>query len=129
VEQPLVLVIEDDVDLQEAIGRAVRAAGFRICQAFDGMQGVWMAKNTPPAIVLLDVDLPELDGIGVCKELAEAAGGELPIIMLTSHAEASYVRAAMNAGAWDYVTKPVDPAELLVRLRRAADLAEGRRVP
>jgi two-component system nitrogen regulation response regulator GlnG len=115
------LVIDDD----EAGCRLVRAIfasqGFEVQVAHDGQAGLEQAAANHPDVVILDLQLPGLDGIEVLQGLKERHSG-LPVIMLTAHGEVRTAVRATQLGAADYLTKPVDPDELTVAVRRALEL-------
>ena len=112
------LVIDDD----EAGCRLMRAIfateGFEVFAAHDGAAGLKLAAKSKPHLVILDLQLPGLDGIEVLRQLKEANAG-LPVVMLTAHAEVRTAVRATQLGAFDYLTKPVDPDEIAVVVRRA----------
>lgn len=111
-----VLVVEDQPALARMLERVLREEGFRVELAFDGPAGLAAAGRQPPDAVVLDVMLPGLDGLAVCRSL-RAAGLVMPVIMLTARdAIADRVRG-LDAGADDYLVKPFAFEELLARLR------------
>jgi DNA-binding response OmpR family regulator len=112
-----ILVIEDDSDIVEIIQYNFEREGYRVITAANGEKGIDLAKGRLPALVILDLMLPGLDGIEVCKRLR--AAGEtrnIPIVMLTAKGEESDVILGLGVGADDYVTKPFSPKELLARI-------------
>lgn len=111
-----VLLVEDDETIGRSLTRALESQGYDVTWASDGETA--RAAMTPPApdLVLLDVGLPDVDGVDLCRELATAAP-TLPILMLTARHEEADIVLSLDAGAVDYVTKPFRLAELLARVR------------
>ncbi|HUS35835.1 MAG TPA: response regulator transcription factor [Verrucomicrobiae bacterium] len=125
-----ILVIEDEPEMRRNITTILRLEGFQPIAAENGRIGVDVASKEKPDLILCDVMMPELDGYGVIKELHnEPATMNIPFIFLTAKGEKTDIRGGMNLGADDYLTKPVDKADLLraikMRLARAEQL--GRR--
>ena len=111
------LIVDDDTDLREALAEQLELDDqFVVCQAAAGAPGVVMAQERRPDLVLLDVDLPDIDGREVCRRM-RAAGVTAPIIMLTAAAGDTDTIGGLEAGANDYVTKPFKFAVLLARIR------------
>ena len=121
----MVIVIEDEPDILEVIEYNLRREGYRVQTARDGEDGLRLVREKSPDLVLLDLLLPGLDGIEVCRKLKEdAVTRPIPIIMVTAKGEESDVVLGLGIGADDYVTKPFSPRELVERVR-----AVLRRVP
>lgn len=113
-----ILVVEDEKDLAHVLEYNLRQAGFDPLVAYDGAAGLRMARDVKPALVLLDVMLPDVSGIEVCKRLkSDAATSSLPIVLLTARAEESDRVTGLEAGADDYVTKPFSVREVMLRVR------------
>jgi two-component system, OmpR family, KDP operon response regulator KdpE len=117
-----VLIIEDEIEITRAVGAALREQNPAIVEAGGGRTGLEAIKSSRPDIIILDLGLPDLDGLEVCRRIRELT--DAPIVVLTArHAEADTV-ALLNAGADDYITKPFSTEELAARvgaqLRRAA---------
>jgi two-component system sensor histidine kinase/response regulator len=113
-----VLIIEDDSLIRENLIELLTEEGFDASGAENGRVGLDLALKDPPAIVLCDVRMPELDGYGVLEAIREnPATRGLPFIFLSAKADRADVRAGMNLGADDYVTKPFTRAELLEAVR------------
>ena len=113
-----ILVVEDEKDLAHVLEYNLRQAGFDPLVAYDGAAGLRMARDVKPALVLLDVMLPDLSGIEVCKRLkSDASTSSMPIVMLTARAEESDRVTGLEAGADDYVTKPFSVREVMLRVR------------
>jgi DNA-binding response OmpR family regulator len=119
---PRVLVVDDDVALADVVRRYLTREGFAVEVASDGESGLERALTTLPDLVVLDLMLPGLDGIEVCRRLRQTA--PIPVVMLTARGEEEDRIAGLDLGADDYVTKPFSPRELTARvkavLRRAA---------
>jgi two-component system response regulator MtrA len=113
----LLLIVEDDPSLREVIRLGLEAGGFRIVTADNGPSALLTFASSRPDLVLLDIMLPGLDGIAVCRELRRIS--LVPIVMLTARASTSDVVEGLEAGADDYVTKPFEFPELVARVRSA----------
>jgi len=113
-----VLVIEDDRSLAEVLSYNLNVAGYDVLMATDGQDGLLKAQTKSPDIVLLDLMLPVVDGLDVCRRLrAGSATKDLPIIMLTAKGEESDELVGFSLGADDYVTKPFSVKVLLERMK------------
>ena len=113
-----ILVVEDEADILEVIEYNLAREGYRVISARDGESGVRSARRDSPDLVLLDLMLPGLDGIEVCRRLkADPVTSAIPIIMVTAKGEESDVVLGLGVGADDYVTKPFSPKELIARLQ------------
>ena len=113
-----VLVIEDDRSLAEVLSYNLKAAGYEVLVATDGQDGLLRAQTKSPDIVVLDLMLPVVDGLDVCRRLrADASTRDLLIIMLTAKAEESDELIGFSLGADDYVTKPFSVKVLLERIK------------
>jgi DNA-binding response OmpR family regulator len=109
------LFIEDDDGIRLALSMALEDEGYDVHQAPDGQQGLAEFRRTPPDLVLLDLRLPDMSGFDVCRALR--AESIVPIIMITAQTDTHDMVAGLEAGADDYVTKPVVPKELAARIR------------
>lgn len=113
-----ILVIEDEADILEVIEYNLKREGFRVVCVSDGEEGVKEARSMAPDLVLLDLMLPGLDGIEVCRKLkGDSITGNIPIIMVTAKGEESDIVLGLGVGADDYVAKPFSPKELVARVR------------
>jgi len=113
-----ILIIEDDRDIIELVRYNLVNEGFQISAASDGTAGLASLKKSPPDILLLDLMLPRLSGLEICKEIRrDSALNRLPILMLTARGEEADRVVGLEMGADDYVTKPFSPRELVARVR------------
>ncbi|MBM4155049.1 MAG: response regulator transcription factor [Lentisphaerae bacterium] len=113
-----ILVIEDEDDIQELVRYTLLKEGFRVTIAGDGESGVERAREGGFDLVLLDLMLPGIDGMEVCRILqGDPRTSSLPVIMITARSEESDVVTGLRMGAEDYVTKPFSPKVLLARIR------------
>ena len=118
MSKPTVLVVEDDPDIVELLVYNLQREGFVVHTVADGEKGLGMALRKRPDVVLLDLMLPGMDGLEVCRRLrAEDTGTDLPVIMLTAKGEETDVVLGLEMGADDYITKPFSPREVLARVR------------
>lgn len=125
-----ILVIDDEAKLRRQFSALLTLEGFTILEARNGREGVELARRELPDLVICDITMPEMNGHRVLETLrGEPATAHLPFIFLTGWSERDDVRAGMNLGADDYLTKPVDPADLIAavqaRLRRAEAAVSG----
>jgi DNA-binding response OmpR family regulator len=113
---PRVLVIDDDTTVAEVVVAYLERAGLEAVWAADGAAGLVLAASVPPDVVLLDLMLPGLDGLEVCRRLRLSQPG-LPVIMVTARGEEQDRVLGLEIGADDYVTKPFSPRELVLRVQ------------
>ncbi|MFL6258409.1 MAG: response regulator transcription factor [Thermoanaerobaculia bacterium] len=110
-----ILVVDDDLELSSLIGYALRQAGYMVVEAGDGVAALEAFEREAPALVILDINLPRLSGLEVCRKIRAAS--RVPVMMLTvKNAEEDQVQA-LDLGADDYLTKPFSPRTLLARVR------------
>ena len=109
------LLIEDDASIREIVSIGLKAAGFRVVTAIDGLQGLASARSGGFDAVILDVMLPSLDGFEVCREIRKFS--RIPVVMLTARTDLIDVVVGLESGADDYVKKPFELPELTARLR------------
>jgi diguanylate cyclase (GGDEF)-like protein len=122
VNPPRVLIAEDEPHLREVLRFQLEAAGFDVVAAEDGQQAVDLALERPPDVVLTDVMMPRLDGFEVTRRLRAAyPTRHIPIILLTAKAEADDKVHGLQGGANDYITKPWQARELVLRLRNVLE--------
>jgi two-component system, OmpR family, response regulator MprA len=111
-----ILVVDDERAVRESLRRALELEGYRVELAEDGEEALQRLGTAPPDAAILDVLMPGIDGLEVCRRL-RADGNALPVLMLTARAEVDSRVAGLDAGADDYLPKPFALAELLARLR------------
>lgn len=113
-----ILVIEDDLALSDVLAFTLRHAGFETVTAHDGLAGIaaWQAED--PDLIVLDLNLPRLDGLAVCRRIRAEA--QTPIVMLTVRSGENEVVQGLEQGADDYMVKPFSPRELVARIRAVA---------
>ena len=112
---PRVLVVEDDRDIADVLRRSLRMEGYDVRLAADGEAALTESSIFEPDAVVLDLGLPKLDGVEVCRRLRE--GGDVPILMLTARDGVDDRVEGLDSGADDYLVKPFERAELLARMR------------
>ena len=112
---PLIMVVDDDQDLAEMLGIVLTAEGYEVNLVNRGDEVLAEFESQAPDLVLLDIMLPGLDGVEVCKLIREKS--MVPIVMLTAKGETQDVVAGLEAGADDYMVKPFNPQELVARLK------------
>lgn len=112
---PLVLLIEDDPQIRRFLRASLDASAYRLVEAGTGQEGLALAASRAPDVVLLDLGLPDIDGLVVTRRLREWT--EVPIVVLSARGQDADKVAALDAGADDYLTKPFSLPELLARLR------------
>ncbi|MFV0425942.1 MAG: MtrAB system response regulator MtrA [Beutenbergiaceae bacterium] len=112
---PRVLVVDDDAALSEMIGIVLQSEELDPVFAYDGTSAMDTFRASQPAVVLLDLMLPGIDGIEVCRQIRAESG--VPVIMLTAKSDTTDVVAGLEAGADDYIAKPFKPRELVARIR------------
>ncbi len=111
-----ILIVEDDRQLRTSMTRGLREASHVVEQAANGEQAIVLAKSSTFDVMILDLRLPDIDGLAVCRAV-RAAGNRVPILMLTALDGVEQRIVGLDAGADDYLTKPFDFGELLARLR------------
>jgi two-component system response regulator MtrA len=115
--EALILLVEDDSSIRELTEMGLRAAGFQVTTAADGRAALAKFRTDRPEAVILDIMLPGLDGLEVCRAIR--AESSVPVVMLTARTETVDIVVGLEAGADDYVTKPFEMPELVARLRAA----------
>jgi DNA-binding response OmpR family regulator len=119
-----ILLVEDDERISEPLLRVLATEGFDVLHAATGNAGIAAATSGKPDLMLLDLTLPDIDGLDVCRKVREDRPG-IPIIMLTARADEMDVIVGLGAGADDYVPKPFRLAELVARIRARLRIAES----
>jgi two-component system, OmpR family, KDP operon response regulator KdpE len=114
---PVALIIDDEVQIRRLLRVALEGENYQVHEAENGRQGLIETANRRPAVILLDLGLPDMDGLEVLKRLREWS--EVPVVVLTVRDDEQEKVAALDSGAEDYVTKPFSTPELLARLRAA----------
>jgi DNA-binding response OmpR family regulator len=112
---PRVLVVEDDVDIAQALRRSLGVEGYEVRLSGDGVDALEQSATFEPDAVVLDLGLPRLDGVEVCRQLRRS--GDVPILMLTARDGVDARVEGLDSGADDYLVKPFERQELLARLR------------
>ena len=113
-----ILVIDDDTAINELIKINLQLQGYDVIQAYNGTEGFALAKQEEPSLIVLDVMMPEVDGFTVAQRIRQCAEiSDTPIIMLTALGELNYKVNGFNIGVDDYLTKPFEIDELIVRVR------------
>ncbi len=127
---PLILCVDDEPDITELVHFHLTRAGFEVETAANGRQALLAVNRRRPDLILLDLMLPDIDGLGVCEILRqEAETAVIPILMLTAWATTEARKVGLELGALDYLTKPFSPRELTLRVEwvfsRRSNAASG----
>ena len=122
-----ILIIDDEVQSRRLLRASLSARGYRVTTAATGDAGLDIAAADPPALLLLDLGLPDMDGLEVCRQLRGWSAA--PIIVVSAHNDEMEKVRALDLGADDYLTKPVGIPELLARVRVALRHAEQQHIP
>ena len=122
-----ILVVDDEPKIVQVARDYLEHAGFTVLTAFDGKSALAAARSSKPDLVVLDLGLPDLDGLDVTRELRHAYASSTPIIMLTARGEETDKLVGLELGADDYVTKPFSPKELVARVRAVLRRADASR--
>ncbi|GGZ30107.1 response regulator transcription factor [Streptomyces poonensis] len=120
-----VLVVEDDPTVAEVVTGYLTRAGYEIAHAADGLAALELTAALRPQLVVLDLMLPGLDGLEVCRRLRAGAGPPVPVVMLTARGEEADRILGLELGADDYLTKPFSPRELVLRVAAVLRRAEA----
>jgi len=127
VTQKTVLVVDDDVKTVELVKVYLNRDGYGVLIAYDGVEALRVARESNPDLVVLDLMLPDVDGLEVCRTLRRES--DVPIIMLTARTTDQDKLTGLDSGADDYVTKPFSPKELAARVRAVLRRLPGERGP
>ena len=122
-----ILVVDDDPQIRDVLGVALERAGYKTVMAKDGAEGLTKAQAHRPDLAVLDIGLPEMDGLTLCREIR--AESELPILFLTARSDEVDRILGLEMGADDYVTKPFSPRELVARVRAILKRAKSGETP
>jgi DNA-binding response OmpR family regulator len=123
-----VLVVDDDPTVSDVVRRYLERAGLAVSHAADGQEALDAYDAQPPDLVVLDLMLPGIDGLEICRRL-RARDGEVPVVMLTALGEEADRVVGLEVGADDYVTKPFSPRELVLRVQSVLRRAAARPAP
>jgi len=111
--QRVVLVVEDDPEINELVGAYARLAGFEYRAALDGAAALAEVRRLAPAVIVLDLMLPDFDGFEVCRRIKSELRSDIPVILLTALDNKASRREGLECGAVEYMTKPFDPDRLI----------------
>jgi two-component system phosphate regulon response regulator PhoB len=118
--QHKIMIVDDEADVIDMLVINLRAAGFQVITVEDGAAALAKARNESPSLIILDLMLPKMPGLEICKVLkSDVATRHIPVIMLTAKAEEVDKIVGLELGADDYVTKPFSPRELILRINRS----------
>jgi DNA-binding response OmpR family regulator len=122
-----IVIIEDEADIAAAVAARLRNEGFEVAIASDGPSGVDLVEASRPDLVVLDLMLPGMDGLEVCRRIQ--AERPVPVVMLTARDDETDMLVGLGVGADDYLTKPFSPRELVARIRAILRRVERERAP
>jgi len=122
-----ILIADDDAGIRDVLRMALEAAGFTVAAAADGQVALEMARSLLPDLVVLDIGMPEMDGLGVCRELRK--NSDVPILFLTAQSGEIDRIVGLEMGADDFVAKPFSPREVVARVRAILKRAVPAAVP
>ncbi len=118
-----ILVVEDEKKLVNILRGYLEQAGFAVLAAYDGQQALTIFRHEAPALVLLDLNLPKIDGLDVCRAIRKESN--TPVIMVTARVEEADRLVGLELGADDYIVKPFSPREVVARVRAVLRRTEG----
>ena len=118
-----VLVVDDDRVLADVVAFTLRRDGFDVIQAYDGAAGLQRWRDEQPDLIILDVNMPKMDGFQVCRQIRSEA--EIPIILLTVREDEDDIVSGLEFGADDYIVKPFSPRQLVARIKAIMRRAGG----
>jgi two-component system cell cycle response regulator DivK len=114
-----ILLVEDNEDNRAIYRTILTYGGFRVIEAVDGEEGIERARREQPALILMDISIPKIDGWAATRALKlDASTTHIPIVALTAHASAAHRARAMEVGCESYLAKPVEPRRVLEEVRR-----------
>ena len=118
MNNPLIVVVEDEQAIQDVIAYNLRREGYEVLLAGDGNEGLALIQSKRPALVILDLMLPGIDGLSICQQLrADAKTRSIPLMILSAKEEESDIVIGLSLGADDYLAKPFSPREMLARVK------------
>ena len=124
--RPTVLIVDDDSDMVEVLATRLQRQGFATLSDLTGRHAVEMARQMQPAVVLLDLRLPDADGLTICRALSDdPVTADIPVIVVSGMERPDVVRAARAAGSRFYLRKPYDPNALLLLIEHTIDQTRG----
>ena len=119
-----ILVVEDDDNLRELVKGRLESEGFEVVSAADGFQALTRAREAEPALVILDLMIPKMDGYTVCRLFKSSGMAHIPIIMFTARSSPDDVRRGLDMGADAYVCKPFESSVLVSKIAELLEIAE-----
>lgn len=119
----MILLADDDAQIRDVVRIALTQAGLAVAEAGDGRAALEQAQSLRPDLIVLDIGMPEMDGLEVCRRLRKSS--DVPILFLTAHADEIDRVVGLELGADDYVTKPFSPRELVARVRAILKRSQG----
>ena len=123
---PRILIVEDNEENRDALSRRLERRGFEVLMATDGAAGVEMAKTEKPDLILMDMNMPQVDGWEATRRIkAETDLQQIPVIALTAHAMAGDRERALEAGCTDYHTKPIEFPKLMTQIETVLSKGNG----
>jgi DNA-binding response OmpR family regulator len=123
VKKTTILFADDDLDIQQSVGFTLETAGFEVVFADNGVQALEVVRTTPVDLAILDVVMPRMNGLQVCKIMRDSSS--LPILLVTGRGKEEDIVAGIEAGADDYVIKPIRPRELIARIQALLRRSNG----
>ena len=118
MNKPLIVVVEDEQAIQDVVAYNLRREGYEVLLAGDGDEGLALIQSKRPALVILDLMLPGIDGLSICQQLrADAKTRSIPLMILSAKEEESDIVIGLSLGADDYLSKPFSPREMLARVK------------
>ena len=113
-----ILAVDDEPHILKLVAFSLKAGGYEVLEATDGLSAVEVARTEQPDLVLMDVMMPACDGYEACRRMkADPATAEIPVIMLTAKTQAAEQKTGKDAGAADYINKPFTPKDLVAQVR------------
>ncbi len=119
----MILVADDDAQIRDVVRIALAQAGFAVAEAGDGRAALETAQSLQPDLIVLDIGMPEMDGLAVCRTLRKTS--DVPVLFLTAHSDEVDRIVGLELGADDYVSKPFSPRELVARIRAILKRTQG----